>query len=149
MFRGANLVTIDAKGRLAVPVKYRQKLSADMVVVTIDIESKCLLLYPLTEWLLVEAKIDELPSFNPITRKIKRLLIGHAVELELDGQGRILLSKNLRDYAGLNKKSMLIGQGKKLEIWCQDIWQSNCNAWQDEGVLQDKELPVELQELVL
>ncbi len=146
MFRGVNAVKVDAKGRLAVPARYRAALqaqvSASSMVITIDTEDPCLLLYPMSVWEDIEAKIEALPSFNKVTRRIKRLLIGHATEVELDGQGRILVPPLLREHATLTQKAMLVGQGKKFEIWGESVWSSQREAWlkdaQEEGnVLPD------------
>ena len=127
MFRGLNTVNLDAKGRLAVPMKYRQllvDLCAGRLVATIDTEERCLLIYPVEEWEIIQAKIEALPSFNPSARRIQRLLIGHATDIELDANGRILLSQPLREYAQLEKETILLGQGKKLELWSKDLWNS-------------------------
>ena len=116
MFRGLHNINLDAKGRLAIPTKYREPLAelcGARLVVTIDTEERCLLIYPANEWEVIEAKIEALPSFNKAARRIQRLLIGHATDLELDGSGRILLPQPLREYAGLDKESVLMGQGKR------------------------------------
>lgn len=148
-FRGANSVSVDVKGRFAVPSKYRADLEKNTVVVTIDTEDNCLLMYSLSEWLDIEEKVDSLPSFNSVTRKVKRMLIGNAVELDLDSQARLLLPKNLRDYAFIDKKAVLVGQGKKFEIWSADIWHKNCEKWSSESVLNSDYIPDELKALVL
>jgi len=152
MFCGINAVNLDAKGRMAIPAKYRLRLQEDannQLVVTIDTEDNCLLLYPITAWKVIEQKIELLPSFNQVTRRIQRLLIGHATEVELDNNGRILLPALLRDYAGLNKKIMLIGQGKKFEIWSEDQWTSSRNGWLAEGLPKEEQLPHQLLDLSL
>ena len=99
MYRGINAINVDEKGRIALPTRYRDDLFT--VVVTIDTEEKCLLMYPLEDWEEIEAKIEALPSFNQAARRVQRLLIGHATELSLDNNGRIVLPQLLRDYAGL------------------------------------------------
>lgn len=91
MFRGVNKINLDAKGRMALPARYRDQIAdccENQLVVTIDTETRCLLLYPLPEWETIEKKIESLPSFNPAARRIQRLLIGHATDLELDASGR-------------------------------------------------------------
>ena len=148
-FRGANSISVDVKGRFAVPSKYRADLEKSTVVVTIDTEDSCLLMYSLSEWLEIEAKVDALPSFNSVTRKVKRMLIGNAVEVDLDSQARILLPKNLRDYAFIDKRAMLVGQGKKFEIWSADVWHTSCEKWSSESVLSSDHIPDELKALVL
>ncbi|SRR5579883_143615 len=152
MFRGVNGINIDAKGRIAMPTRYRDCLknqSHGHIVMTIDTEERCLLLYPLGAWEDIENKLAALPSFNPAARRIQRLLIGHATETELDGNGRILLPPLLREYAGLNKKIMLVGQGKKFEIWDEDHWQERRGQWLDEESSSDGSLPDEVKTLSL
>jgi MraZ protein len=117
------------------------------LIVTIDTEQPCLLIYPLPEWELIEAKIEALPSFNPTTRRIQRLLIGHATEVEVDGNGRLLLSNPLREYAQLGKKVVLIGQGKKFELWDEALWNQRMEFWLSEP--EGGETPAALAELTL
>ncbi len=152
MFCGIHVINLDAKGRMSVPSRYRTRLQEDVsghVVLTIDTEERCLLLYPRSIWKSIETKIEALPSFNKATRRIQRLLIGHATELELDGNGRILLPPLLRDYASLDKRIVLIGQGKKFEIWAEDQWNDSREAWLKEGLQSDAEIPEQLQDLSL
>lgn len=151
MFRGISAINIDPKGRMAMPSRHRERLSVDKVsqlVVTIDTDATCLLLYPLPEWEAIERKIEALPSFNKITRRIQRLLIGHATEVELDSNGRILLPPLLREYAKLEKHVMLVGQGKKFEVWDEKEWQVGRAGWLAEATSEDA-LPDELQNLAL
>lgn len=133
MFRGLAAVQIDVKGRLSIPSRYRAALLPEegiqTVIITIDTEQPCLLLYPTPSWLEIEQKLDQLSSFHPDSRRIQRLLIGHATDVELDGQGRILLPQLLREYAGLEKSAVLVGQGKKFEIWNEAQWQAGRAAW--------------------
>ncbi len=152
MFRGINEVILDAKGRMAIPTRYRNLLEEEdnsKLVVTIDTEDKCLLLYPLLVWEEIEKKVEALPSFNKLTRRIQRLLIGHATEVEFDGNGRILVPPLLREYAHLDKNIILVGQGKKFEIWAKEIWNSGRDSWLVESLSTIKELPSELQTLSL
>lgn len=151
MFRGLSAVNLDAKGRLAIPMKYRQllvDLCAGRLVATIDTEERCLLIYPVNEWEVIQAKIEVLPSFNPGARRIQRLLIGHATDIELDANGRILLSQPLREYAQLDKETVLLGQGKKLELWSKDLWNSRRDDYIAE-VNAPEVLPDELLNLSL
>ena len=151
MFRGINSVNLDAKGRIAMPSRYRDQLlksCAGLLVVTIDINHRCLLLYPIAEWERIERKIESLPSLDSHAERVKHLLIGHANDLELDGSSRILLPQELRLYAGLEKHVCLIGQGKKLEIWNQETWNSQRERWLTEDVI-DSDLPENLKALVL
>ncbi|MCT7360683.1 MAG: cell division/cell wall cluster transcriptional repressor MraZ [Thalassobium sp.] len=151
MFRGLHTINLDAKGRLAIPTKYRETLAelcGARLVATIDTEERCLLIYPVNEWELIQAKIEALPSFNPVARRIQRLLIGHATDLELDSAGRILLPQPLREYASLEKESVLMGQGKKLELWSKSQWENRRDEYLD-MVSQPEQLPEELQSLSL
>ena len=147
MFRGINAITIDGKGRFAVPARYRVDLG-EHVVVTIDTEEKCLLLYPVSCWQVIEQNLQRLPSFNPASRRIQRLLIGHATDVELDGNGRVLLPALLRDYACLQKNMVLIGQGNKFELWDDECWQQRRAQWLDEESAESS-LPDEMKTFFL
>ncbi len=152
MFRGVNGVNIDSKGRAVMPTRYRDRLlheSRGCVVMTIDTDERCLLMYPLAAWEEIESKLAALPSFNPAARRIQRLLIGHATEVELDNNGRILLPPLLREYAGLSKRIMLVGQGKKFEIWDDAHWQERRGQWLEDESSADHELPDEVKSLSL
>ena len=151
MFRGINAINLDDKGRLSIPKRYRERLQLDtagQLVVTIDTETNCLLLYPMTAWEEIEAKIEALPSFNKATRRIQRLLLGHATEVDMDKQGRILLPTLLREYAHIERKSILLGQGKKFEIWDEQTWQQQREGWLGEADA-DESLPSQLEDLAL
>ncbi len=152
MFRGINALNMDTKGRVAMPARYRDALvdsALGNLVVTIDTDAPCLLLYPLPEWEIIEKKITALPSFNTAARRIQRLLIGHATDVEIDANGRILVPPVLRDYAGLEKKVMLVGQGKKFEIWSELGWLDQRESWFSNTEKDVEEIPVELQQLSL
>jgi MraZ protein len=132
VFRGIHGLNIDAKGRIVMPARYRQRLRQEdkgAMVVTIDLEETCLLIYPGREWEIIENKLAQLPSFNHAARRIQRLLIGHATDLDLDNHGRLLLPPLLRDYAGLKKQVVIVGQGKKFELWDESHWHTRCHAW--------------------
>ncbi len=142
MFKGIHNINLDAKGRLTIPTKYRNTISdqsSGNMVVTIDPEEKCLLLYPVTIWGEIEKKINALPNINKNARRIQRLLLGHAEDLELDKNGRILLSKPLRTVTEITKKIMLIGQGEKFEIWSEDTWNNRVNTWRSEETDESEE----------
>ena len=150
MFRGPNKVTLDAKGRLAIPTRYREQIAArcaNQLVATID-RDYCLLIYPFPDWEDIERKLERLPSLQKQTRRLQRLMIGHASEMELDGNGRVLVPKELREFAGIDRKAMLIGQGRKFELWDDQRWTERRDDWladDDEGL----ELPAELESLSL
>jgi len=152
MFRGITAITLDGKGRLAIPTKHRDALTsseASSLVVTIDTESTCLLLYPIHYWRLIEEKLQHLPSFDLQARRIQRLLLGHATDVEPDGNGRILLPPLLRDHARLDKHVVMVGQGNKFELWNETIWQESCAQWLAEEASQQTLLPDEIKLLSL
>lgn len=152
-FRGLSSINIDDKGRMTIPSQYRLPITEgahDELVLTIDTEERCLLLYPRPQWQIIEEQIERLPSFHPASRRIQRLLIGHAHDLQLDSHGRILLPQVLRDYAGLNKEVVLVGQGKKFEIWDNTQWSSSREAWLKNTLnADDHTIPPEMLEISL
>lgn len=153
MFRGLSAISVDTKGRIAVPARLRPIIydqAHGQLVVTIDTQEPCLLLYPLPVWEEIEKKLTALSSFNPATRRIQRLLIGHATELEMDRSGRVLLPQLLREYAGLGQSVMLVGQGNKCELWGEAQWHAACDTWvEDEKEQTGDDLPPELASLSL
>ncbi|MGB5245142.1 MAG: division/cell wall cluster transcriptional repressor MraZ [Woeseia sp.] len=149
MFRGATKVTLDAKGRLAIPTRYRERLQTrcdGQLVVTVD-RDNCLLLYPMPDWEDIERKLMRLPSLNSQSRRLQRLMVGYATEIELDGNGRILLTKELREFAGLGRQAILLGQGNKFELWDEESWNAKRDAWL--GADDETDLPAELESLSL
>ena len=151
MFRGVQHINMDAKGRLAIPARQREPLLSQcegQIVVTIDTQSECLVVYPLPEWERIEGEIQSLPALKPAVKRFQRLMLGYATDLELDGNGRMLLPQSLREYAQLDKKLVLVGQGNKLELWSEALWMAERDqALQDSG--PDAELPEELMSLTL
>jgi len=144
VFRGINKATLDGKGRMALPTRFRESLRLGCdgkVVVTIDMREKCLLLYPLPEWEVVQRKLEALSNIGEQARLLQRLLIGHATDIEFDSQGRILLPAMLRDFGEFQKKLVLVGQGNKIEIWAANQWQDRMNDWltADENLLADSD----------
>tara|TARA_Y100001934_G_scaffold265412_1_gene343532 strand:- start:127 stop:579 length:453 start_codon:yes stop_codon:yes gene_type:complete len=125
MYRGVNNINLDAKGRLAIPTRYRELLMEHCnghVVVTIDIKERSLLIYPLPFWQDVERAVQALPSLDPVARELQRLLIGYATDTQMDGNGRLLLSAPLREYAHLDRKAVLLGEANKFELWDETRW---------------------------
>ena len=132
MFRGVHHLSIDAKGRLALPSRQRERLQAlcgGDLVATIDTQSRCLLLYPLPTWEALEREIQQLPTLDPAVRRFQRLLIGYASDIECDASGRMLMPPALREYAGLDKRAVLVGQGNKMELWDEDTWLGERDKW--------------------
>jgi MraZ protein len=131
MFRGATRVTLDDKGRMVMPTRYRERLreqAQGRVVVTVD-RDQCLLIYPLPQWEQIERKLMSLPSLNERARRLQRLMVGHADDLELDGHGRLLLPPQLREFAGLDRHAMLVGQGGRFELWDEARWVERRDFW--------------------
>jgi len=147
MFRGIAEIHLDPKGRVAIPVKYRELL-ADLcrgqLVATVDIQDACLRLYPLPVWQEIEVQLESLPSTDPAARRIQRLLLGHASDLEMDSNGRVLLPSTLRKYAELDKKLVLVGLVNKFELWSEDNW-LRCH----EASKGDSALPAALASIAL
>ena len=149
MFRGASKVTLDAKGRMAIPTRYRARLEErcdNQLVVTVDRDS-CLLVYPLPEWEEIERRLVRLPTLTRQVRRLQRLMVGYATEGELDGHGRILLSRELREFAGLDRQAMLIGQGNRFELWDETRWTERRDAWLEEESADEGGLTAELESL--
>lgn len=125
MLNGRHALNLDAKGRIAIPSRQREKLMASCegrVVLTQYHLDPCLVLYPEHEWQKVAEKVAALKDANEGVRRLKRLFLGQAVELELDGSGRILLPQELRSLVQLDKKAMLIGLLNRFEIWNEETW---------------------------
>jgi MraZ protein len=144
MFQGAAQLNLDGKGRLAIPARYRDMLlgaCAGNLVLTADADG-CLLIYAQPDWLPIRDKLNRLSSFNPKSRALQRLLIGHAEDVVMDSAGRVLISPVLRSYASLDKSVMLIGQGNKFELWDEAKWQTQQQAALS---LMNGDLPSELE----
>jgi len=142
-------VTLDAKGRLAIPTRHRERIQTrcdGQLVVTVD-KDCCLLIYPFPDWEEIERKLIRLPNVHGKARDLQRLMVGYATEVELDGHGRILLSRELREFANLERQAMLIGQVNKFELWDEDSWNQKRDAWLVDD--DDTDLPVEMESLSL
>ena len=132
MFRGCNSISVDNKGRLAVPSKYRERLAClanGNLVLTLNPLDRSLWLYPLNEWELIETKLGALSDFDRLGRRAKQMMRGYASDCQMDGQGRILIPQELRTYAGLEKQVVILGQGNKFEIWDEQSWNSLREEW--------------------
>ena len=152
MFRGATLVNLDSKGRLAVPTRYRETLigeSEGHMVCTIDLHQPCLLLYTLPEWEIIEQKLSRLSSMIPAERRVQRLLLGHASECQMDNAGRLLLANTLRQHANLTKEVMLVGQFNKFELWDEQTWYQQVREDIDAEHTSQQALSERLQDLSL
>ena len=133
MFRGITATTLDVKGRITIPTKYRDEIAVACeghLVVTADID-RCLLIYPFPEWERIESELLSLPNVKRQVRRWHRLYLGYAKPCDIDSQSRLLLPPELRDFAGLDKNIFLVGQGNKFELWDEQSWQHNCESWLD------------------
>ena len=126
LFRGVTHLSLDAKGRLAVPSRYRDALLPDgerYLILTAD-PSRCVLVYPIAAWEPIQARLMSFSSFDGKIRALQRLLVGHADDVEVDASGRILVPPALRSFASLDKQVVLVGQGQRLELWGQTQWEA-------------------------
>ena len=151
MFRGINPINLDAKGRVALPAKYRDRVTNRCdghMVLTVHPFDRCLLLYPLADWEVIESQVNALPnSTNRQARRLQHLMVGYATELDLDAANRLLLPAMHRDHAELDKRLILVGQGQKFEIWSEARWTSITETYLNETV--DEDVSVELINLSL
>ncbi len=150
MFRGASQIALDAKGRMAIPIRYRERLASraeGRLVATVDRE--CLLIYPLPDWEEFEEKLMAVPNINPVARRFQRIKMGYAKDLQMDSHGRVLVPKELRDVAKLDRRAMLLGQGNKFELWDEDLWNTRRDKWLADDFGEGLELPAELGSLSL
>ena len=123
MFMGEYNHTIDAKGRLIVPSKFRDALG-DEFVITKGLDG-CLFVYDNKEWTAFEEKLKSLPLTNKDARQFVRFFLAGAASVEVDKQGRILVPANLREFAKLSKDVVLVGVASRIEIWSKEIWESS------------------------
>jgi MraZ protein len=150
MFRGAAKVTLDVKGRMVLPARVREalaKLPERQLVATVD-RDRCVLIYPLDDWQRLQDELLKLPNLHPESRWLQRLMVGYATDLELDGHDRVLIPGELRDFTGLQRDALLIGQGNHLELWDEGAWkQGSIAAIQPE--MRTSVAPAGLSELKL
>ncbi len=125
MFLGRFVHTLDAKGRVSIPVKFREVLNEhheESLIVTTELGDPCLVSYPTEEWRLIEEKTKTLPMMRPEVKDWMRFFYSAAVDCPIDRQGRILIPPGLREYAKLSKEVVLIGMYNKFEIWDSKRW---------------------------
>lgn len=132
MFRGRYEYTIDSKGRVSIPSKFKEILNQQyderLVVTNYDL---CLVAYPHQEWSVIEEKMKNLPSLSKESRVFYRFFYSSGIDCEIDRQGRVLIPQSLRDYAKLEKDVVLVGSGKKIEIWNKERWEEAFRKSQD------------------
>lgn len=145
MFRGISKVSLDAKGRFAIPKRFREPILSSCgghLVLTADAAYPCLVLFTLPHWENLEKELASLPSFNQNARNVQRMMIGHAEDVEMDGQGRVLVPVLHREMVQLEKSLVLSGQSGRFEIWAEDAWQDRLESWRDPKVkLSEDEEP--------
>jgi len=138
VFRGISAINLDAKGRIAIPTRYRDELRdccEGQLVITVAVneqcvgEPGCLWLYPLPEWEKLEQTLSKLPTLNKMAGKLRRFVIGNASECDMDPQGRLLIPETLREFANMKKRIALVGQLNKFEIWDEAAWLAKQQEW--------------------
>lgn len=149
MFQGSAALNLDAKGRIAIPTRYREALAlvANGLLILTAHPHRCLVLYPEPAWEPIRDKILAASSLNPRSAMIKRLLVGNAREEEMDAAGRLLIAPELRSFAQLEKEVRLVGQGSHFEIWSDAGWQAQQEMYL--SLSGDESLPRDLEDLAL
>ncbi len=149
MFQGSAALNLDAKGRIAIPTRYREALAlaANGLLILTAHPHRCLVLYPEPAWEPIRDKILAASSLNPRSAMIKRLLVGNAREEEMDATGRLLIAPELRSFAQLEKEVRLVGQGSHFEIWSDTGWQAQQEMYL--SLSGDESLPRDLEDLAL
>lgn len=141
MFRGIHNQKLDAKGRLALPVRFRESLvGRDQTRLVVTGWIDCLWVYSLEEWLQVEEKIRRLPSQDPDVMEFTRTFVGCSSEVELDGQGRFLVAQPLRELAGLEREVMVVGLMNRIELWDKARWLARLPSTPEEYVALNQKM---------
>jgi len=141
VFRGANSINLDSKGRIAIPAKYRPSIIESCrshLIVTCDPYDNCLLIFTLEHWEITEADLQALSNSKPLHRRLKRIMLSHATEVDMDPSGRVLIPNVLRERLKLKKEAMLIGHGKTFQLWDESHWREL--AEEDMQVMSSSEL---------
>lgn len=135
-FRGVSQLSLDVKGRIMLPARHREALSVicdSQLVITKDLDLPCLLIYPVEVWEAVEEQIDALPTFNKQVSRLKHTLVAYADDVSIDANGRLLLPSAHRKLVNFEKKVLLVGQGKKFELWDEMTWNEYQQKWLNEN----------------
>ena len=134
MFKGVSKISVDAKGRMAMPSRYRQGLHDHCqgeLVVTADRDG-CLLIYPPPQWAEIEEQLLKLPNFSKQARFLQRIVLGYATDCAMDAHGRLLLPLELREFSHIDRQAVLIGQGRRFELWDYQGWNRQRDIWMKE-----------------
>lgn len=133
MFRGRFEHSLDTKGRVSIPSKFREVLSSNfderLIITNFD---DCLWAYPWAEWQKIEERVAGLPQFKPEVKALQRVFISAATECPIDKQGRILIPQTLRDYAGVSRDLVFVGMTKRIEVWSTERWEKAFSESQDD-----------------
>lgn len=125
MFRGQFTHSIDAKGRTSLPSRFREQLARDgdlRLILTPALFEQCIDVYPFRAWEAFEARVAQLPQFDPGVVRLRRLYVSAAVDCELDKQGRVLVPAHLREHSALKREVVWAGVGNKAELWASESW---------------------------
>ena len=147
MFQGETAITVDDKGRMAIPTAYRDEVArgGNRLVVTYNpYEAGCLWLYPEAEWQRVRDQVNSLPNAKRVHRNLQLKLVGAATVVEPDGNGRIVLPPTHRNAAGLEKKVVLLGMGSKFELWSEQAHAAQVQSTIGEDEVSDAMLELRL-----
>lgn len=150
MFRGVHNLSVDTKGRVKIPTHHQAQINeiySGKMVLSIHPDDEFLLLYPLKDWQILEEKISALPSLNIHTKRLKRKLIGHATDCELDRVARILIPSTLKHYVHIDKKIIMSGQGHNFELWDENTWHKQFDSL--DTLSKQIQIPIELAQLLL
>jgi MraZ protein len=148
MFSTSAQVTLDDKGRMAIPARFRDGITArcgGSLVATMDNDDPCILLYPAPDWEGAARRLLRLSGNKRAVRRMQRNMVGRVFDMEMDSHGRILIPAKLREQAGLTKQAVLVGLGSKFELWDEKRWDDWCES--SDG--NDEDLPPELESLLL
>lgn len=138
MFRGISQITMDAKGRVALPTRQRERLQQfcdGQIVVTVHTQRQCLMVYPMPTWETVESSLISLQKSDPSSSAALRMVVAHATDFELDESARIVIPQKLRERCHFGKSLVLVGAVDRFELWSEDVWDSH--SQQEFDLLQD------------
>ncbi len=136
MFRGVRSISLDSKGRIAIPSRYRaflEERGQKVLVLTLSPLDPCLCLYPLEQWEVLEQKLESLNDFDKRSRRAKQMMLGYATDCEMDSHGRIRIPKEHQDFADLDKQISFVGQGKHFAIWNESVWMRETGEFRNSG----------------
>lgn len=139
MLRGPTKITLDAKGRLSIPTRFREQLAArcgGQLICTVDPRG-CVAIFPLPDWEEAERKLLRMPSLDETAQELQDHLLDYATELEPDGHHRVLIPKEHREFAGLDRQAMLFGRGNKFHLWDEDRWNERMKSRKDKPAARE------------